>query len=127
MNQFQIFYDSYEEAYAEAKKGKIWGFVYFAKNFTDSITQIRNEGKNADEGSFQNSEIQIHLDKSDQQLTFFLESKLHQTYKEFSEKLMIDCEFPVKMGNIPMDFMEPIYGSFDDEYTSYIAPGVVMT
>ena len=103
------------------------GVVYFAKNFTESLANLRDDGRNANNGSFENSEIQIYMDKSDQQLTFFLEKKLRQTYQEFAQQLMADCEFPIKLGNIPIDFEMPVYGTFDDEFTSYIAPGVVMT
>lgn len=123
----KYFYDSFDEAYADAKKGKIMAVIYFAKNFTESLTEIRDDGRDANEGSFLNSEVQIFMDKSDQQLTFFLEKKLRETYLEFSEGMMIDCKFPVKLGNIPIDFEQPIYGSFDGEYTDYMAPGVVMT
>lgn len=103
------------------------GIIYFASNFTESLTDLRDDGRNAKNGSFVNSEIQIYMDKSDQQLTFFLEKKLRQTYREFAENLMSDCQFPIKLGNVPIDFKDPIYGTFDDEYTDYIAPGVVMT
>lgn len=123
----KYFYDSFEEAYADARKGKIMGVVYFAKNFTKSMEHVRDEGRYAEQGSILNAEIQIYMDKSDQQLTFFLEKKLLQTYKEFAEQLMKDCEYPIKLGNIPMDFAKPIYGSYDGIYTDYIAPGVVMT
>lgn len=121
------YYKNFDDAYADAKKGKVMGVIYFARNFTESLTNIRDDGRSAAEGSFLNSEIQIFMDKSDQQLTFFLEKKLRETYREFAENLMADCEFPIKLGNIPIDFMEPIYGSFDGVYTDYMAPGVVMT
>lgn len=121
------FYNSFDEAYADARKGKVMAVIYFAKNFTESMTSIRDDGRNASGGTFLSSEIQIYMDKSDQQLTFFLEKKLRQTYLEFSESIMIDCDFPIKLGNVPIDFLTPIYGSFDGVYTDYMAPGIVMT
>lgn len=121
------YYDSFEKAYADAKRGKVIGVVYFARNFTESMKELRDEASFASDGSFDSSEIKIYMDKSDQQLTFFLEKKLLQTYKEFIEKLMGDCNYPIKAGNVPIDFLDPIYGSFDGVYTDYIAPGVVMT
>jgi hypothetical protein len=123
----KIFYPTFDEAYADAKRGKVMAVIYFAKNFTESLTKIRDDGRNADSGSFKSSEIQIYMDKSDQQLTFFLEKKLIKTYTEFTEQLMADCQFPIKLGNVPIDFMTPIYGSFDGVFTDYMAPGVVMT
>lgn len=121
------FYNSFDAAYADARRGKVMAVIHFAKNFTESIMNLRDEGRNADEGSFASSEIKIYMDKSDQQLTFFLEKKLRQTYLEFAEQMMGDCGFPIKLGNVPIDFETPIYGSFDGEYTDYMAPGVVMT
>lgn len=121
------YYNTFDEAYADAKKGNVIGVIYFAMNYTESLAERRDEGRNADEGSFENSEVQIYMDKSDQQLTFFLEKRLHETYKEFAEQLMTDCEFPIKLSNVPIDFMTPIYGSFDGVYTDYMAPGIVMT
>lgn len=123
----KYYYDTFEEAYADAKKGNLMAVIYFAKNFTESLTEIRDDGRDANEGSFLNSEVQIFMDKSDQQLTFFLEKKLRETYLEFTQGMMADCKFPIKLGNIPIDFETPIYGSFDGEYTDYMAPGVVMT
>lgn len=121
------YYQTFDEAYRDAKKGKVIGVIYFAKNFTESMSSIRDDGRFAEESTFFSSEIQVYMDKSDQQLTFFLEKKLRQTYQEFTEQLMRDCEYPVKLGNIPIRFEMPIYGSFDGVYTDYIAPGVVMT
>lgn len=121
------FYKSFDEAYADARKGKVMGVIYFAKNFTESTAYIREQGRNASEETFTTREIQIYMDKSDQQLTFFLEKKLRQTYLEFSESIMADCGLPIKLGNIPIDFLTPIYGSFDGVYTDYMAPGIVMT
>jgi hypothetical protein len=121
------YYQTFDEAYRDAKKGKVMGVIYFAKNFTESMSAIRDDGRFAEEATFFSAEIQVYMDKSDQQLTFFLEKKLRQTYQEFTEKLMGDCNYPVKLGNIPINFEMPIYGSFDGIYTDYIAPGVVMT
>lgn len=121
------YYSNFDDAYADAKKGIVMGIVYFARNFTESLMNIRDDGRNAANGSFTNGEIQIYMDKSDQQLTFYLEKKLRQTYLEFSQGIMADCDLPLKLGNIPMDFTDPIYGSYDGVYTDYMAPGVVMT
>lgn len=58
----KVYFDTYEEAYAAAKKAKIIGFIHFAENFTESLSDIRDEGRHADEGSFLNTDIEIRLD-----------------------------------------------------------------
>lgn len=45
----------------------------------------------------------------------------------FSEKLMTDCQLPMRLGNLPMRFYDPIFGTFESEYKEFIAPGIVMT
>ncbi|XP_058116541.1 ABC transporter G family member 20 [Anopheles ziemanni] len=123
----QEYYDTYEDAYRDARKGKIVGFIHFAENFTESLQDVRDNVREADDGSFLTSEIKVHLDKSDQQITFFLEKKLLQTYREFAESLMSDCRLSTQLANIPITFETPIYGTFDEEFTDFMAPGVVMT
>uniref|UniRef100_A0A182QE61 Uncharacterized protein n=1 Tax=Anopheles farauti TaxID=69004 RepID=A0A182QE61_9DIPT len=123
----QEYYDTYEDAYRDARKGKILGFIHFAENFTESLQDVRDNVRDADDGSFHTSEIKVYLDKSDQQITFFIEKKLLQTYREFAESLMSDCRLPKQLANIPITFETPIYGTFDEEFTDFMAPGVVMT
>lgn len=105
----------------------IIGFIHFASNFTESIVQIRDDGRDADDGSFLNSEIQIRLDMSNQQVAYFLERKLREIYGDFAQNLMMDCELPKSLGSIPVRFETPIYGAFDTPYKDYAAPGVIMT
>lgn len=65
------------------------------------MADLHENGTSADNSSFIFGEIAIHLDKTNQQLTFFLERKLLQTYTEFSEKLFGDCGYPIRTGNVP--------------------------
>lgn len=64
---------------------------------------------------------------TDQQIAFYLEKKFRQAYKTFAENLMEDCNFPKQLGNIPMRFETPVYGKEDEEYTTFVAPGIIMT
>uniref|UniRef100_A0A336MEP9 CSON012244 protein n=1 Tax=Culicoides sonorensis TaxID=179676 RepID=A0A336MEP9_CULSO len=123
----QIHYKTWDEAYAQARKGNIIGIIRFAPNFTESLADIHENGRKADNGSFDSTDIEIFLDKSDQQVTFFLERNLLVTFKEFAETLMSDCGYPKALGNVPITFMEPVYGSLNEEFTEFMAPGVVMT
>lgn len=123
----QIYFESWDEAYAEARKGHIVGIIRFAANFTESLSDIHANGRKADNGSFDSTDIEIYLDKSDQQITFFLERNLRVTFKDFAQSLMTDCGYPKALGTVPITFMEPVYGSLDEEFTEFMAPGVVMT
>lgn len=123
----QIYYKDEAAAYKDAREAKIIGYIHIASNFTDSLADIRDEGRQADPGSFENGEIRIRLDNSNQQISYFLERKLRELYGDFAQNLMVDCEFSRKLGSIPVKFETPVYGSFDVEFKQYAAPGVVMT
>lgn len=126
-DSLQEYYDTYDDAYQAARTGKIWGFIHFAANFTESLQDVRDNVRDADAGSFHTSEIKVYLDKSDQQVTFFLEKKLYDTYREFAEGIMSDCHLPKQLANSPIKFEDPLYGTFHDQFTDFMAPGVVMT
>uniref|UniRef100_A0A8D8JK43 ABC transporter G family member 20 n=1 Tax=Culex pipiens TaxID=7175 RepID=A0A8D8JK43_CULPI len=123
----QEYYDTFDDAYHATKKGKIWGFIYFTSNFTESLQDVRDNVRDAEPGSYDNQEIKVYLDKSDQQVTFFLEKKLLEAYKNFAEYLMTECQLPKQLANAPINFETPLYGTFDDEFTNFMAPGVIMT
>ncbi|XP_055688091.1 ABC transporter G family member 23 [Lutzomyia longipalpis] len=123
----KVYFDTKDEAHDAAKKGKITGYIHFARNFTESITEIRDEGRHADNSTFYTGEISIYMDMTDQQISYFLERKLRSTYQKFSESLMTDCELPVALGNIPIHFYEPIFGYAEGEFKEFIAPGIIMT
>jgi ABC-2 family transporter protein len=119
-------YKSFDEAYHDAKRGKIIGFMYFARNFTESLDTVQVNAKAADDGSAENSRIQIFMDQSDLQLTFFLQSKFYQIYKNFTQHMMGECKLPIKLGNVPVNFEQPIYGSYDTDFKHSMAPPMIM-
>lgn len=77
--------------------------------------------------SFLYREIMVRLDMSNQQVAFFLERKLRETYSTFAQQLMVDCELPKALGTIPIRFEKPVYSTFDAAFQEYAAPGVIMT
>lgn len=123
----QVYYDNYEDAYNDAKHGRLIGVIVFKHNFTDSYMDVNENGRDAEDGSLENKNIDVFLDKTDQQITFFMERKLRDTYKEFTQDLMTECNWPKRLGNIPVNFEDPVYGTMDQEFTNFVAPGVVMT
>lgn len=123
----QIHFDSKEAAYAESKKANIIGFIHFAPNFTDSMKDILDNARYAQNNSFDDREIKVRLDMSNQQVAYFLERKLREAYGAFAQKLMVDCELPKALASIPVRFEKPVYSSFDADFQEYAAPGVIMT
>lgn len=123
----KIFYSSWDDAYREARTGKLAAIIRFASNFTESYKDIFDNNQNSDEGSFENSYMEFNLDQSELQLTLFLTRKLYQIYKEFSENLMTDCGKPKNLRNSLIKLEQPVYGSLDEKWTTFIVPGLAVT
>lgn len=56
-----------------------------------------------------------------------MERKLREHYQTFINDILTDCNIPQSVASIPINLLEPIYGSEDMEFQQYVAPGVVMT
>lgn len=37
----------------------------------------------------------------------------------------MDCNLPIKLGNVPVSFEKPIYGSYDTDFKHSMAPPMV--
>lgn len=122
----KVFYRNYDEAYADAKKGRIIGIIDFEANFTESLNEMRNSIEPVDNATRQNGKIKIALDQTNQQLTFFLQRKLYKAYKHYAETMLLDCNLPKKLDNFPIDFLTPIYGKEDADFKQSMAPGMIM-
>lgn len=87
--------------------------------------EVREIGKD-DEGTRSNSKMKIYLDQTNQQLTFFLQRKLYDAFKEYSENMLIDCNLPKKLDNFPIVFLQPIYGTYEADFKQTMAPAMIM-
>lgn len=122
----KVFYDTIEEAYADAKRGKVTAIIHFAMNFTESLTEVHDPLIKPDQITRSNSKIQIYMDQTNQQLTFFLQRKLYDVYKSYAENMLVDCELPRKLDNLPIDFLQPIYGTYEADFKQTMAPAMIM-
>lgn len=122
----KVFYPTLEEAYADAKKGKVIGIIEFASNFTESLSAVQNSHEQLDIATRNASKIKIYLDQTNQQLTFFVQRKLYDSYRQYSQDMLSDCGLPKKLDNIPIDFLQPIYGNYEADFKQTMAPAMIM-
>lgn len=119
------FYKNFEDATEDVKHGRINGFIRFAANFTSSLHPL-NEWQDMMENHTDNGEIQIFLDQSDRQITFFLKQKLFKVFEEFIQNLMQDCGKSKRVGSAPIK-IETLFGSLHDEMQRSITPGIIIS
>lgn len=123
----KVNYPDPDSALEAVRLGEAWGALYFTENFTDALVARMALGRDADEETLDQSEIQVWLDMSNQQIGLTLNRDLQLSYRDFAQDLLQDCDQNPKLADIPVQFREPIYGSNDPSFTDFVAPGVILT
>lgn len=121
------FYPDTDSAKAAVQRGEAWGVLYFTENFTDALIARISLGRDADDETLDQSEIRVWLDMSNQQIGIMLNRDLQLSYKDFAQDLLKSCSSNPKLGDVPIQFKEPIYGTNDPSFTDFVAPGVILT
>uniref|UniRef100_A0A1B0G096 Uncharacterized protein n=1 Tax=Glossina morsitans morsitans TaxID=37546 RepID=A0A1B0G096_GLOMM len=115
----RIFYDNLEDAYRDAKEADILGYIFVPHNFSQSMQILIEYGRNADDEDIANAEIAVRLDMTEQ--------KLREAFGNYLKTIINECNLPASVGNLPINFQKPIYGSEKTEFQQFVAPGVIMT
>ncbi|XP_059611334.1 ABC transporter G family member 23 isoform X2 [Phlebotomus argentipes] len=123
----QNFYPTPEDAINAVKAGDAWGVLYFTDNFTDALVARISLGREADDETLDQSEIRVWLDMSNQQIGIMLNRDLQLAYKDFAQTFLKTCGNNPKLGDVPIQFKQPIYGTSDPSFTDFVAPGVILT
>ncbi|CAH0763232.1 unnamed protein product [Diatraea saccharalis] len=123
----QIQYANLSAAQRAVREGDAWGVLYFNENYTDSLVARLALADTADEETVHLSDIQVWLDMSNQQIGLMLNRDIQYAYRDFAQDLLEVCKYNPKLGDIPIEFLDPIYGNKDPSFTDFVAPGVILT
>ncbi|XP_075214504.1 ABC transporter oskyddad isoform X2 [Lycorma delicatula] len=121
------FYHSHEAAADVVKKGQAWGMVEFSDSFSDALLERINSFLSSNRSTIDNSEIDIHLDMSNQQIGYLIQRNLRNAFEEFCDEMARDCEVSPAAIKIPIFFNTPVYGPIIPNFTDFAAPGVMLT
>lgn len=121
------YYTDLEDAKEAVRVGSAWGALYITDNFTDAFTARAALGRDADEETIDQSEIKVWLDMSNQQIGVMLNRDIQLAYRDFAMSLLDQCGNNPKLGDVPIQFREPIYGTMNPSFTDFVAPGVILT
>ncbi|XP_003426604.1 ABC transporter G family member 23 isoform X1 [Nasonia vitripennis] len=120
-------YDTDEEAIHAVEKGWAWGTINFPGNYSASLMERIDYGKDADEFSIMYADMHVTMDMSNQQIGQLLQRDLYYSFQEFSKDITKSCNYSDKLADIPVSFKEPIYGPSNPNFTDFAAPGVILT
>ncbi|XP_078128557.1 ABC transporter G family member 23 isoform X1 [Sander vitreus] len=114
---------SHTEALDGIYNGEYWGVIGFGKNFTSYLTKRmlqRQVSKEVVDGG----SVHVWLDLTNRQIGLMLQKKLHEAFQAFVENKLGSMAYLVAL---PIKFEEPIYGSQDTDFTTFVTPGAVLS
>ncbi|KAM9560077.1 ABC transporter G family member 23-like isoform 2-T3 [Salvelinus alpinus] len=114
---------SHAEAFAGAYNGEYWGVIGFGKNFTSYLTKRmiqRQVSKEVVDGG----SVHVWLDLTNRQIALMLQKKIKDAFEGFVQYKMSSRSYLL---SLPVKFEEPIYGSMDSDFTTFVTPGAVLS
>ncbi|XP_054655536.1 ABC transporter G family member 20 isoform X2 [Dunckerocampus dactyliophorus] len=114
---------SHDEAFRGIYNGEFWGIIAFGKNFTSYLTQ-RMLQKQVSKDVVDGGSVHIWLDQTNRQIAVMLQQKLHKAFQAFVEDKLGSMSYLVAL---PIQFEEPIYGSQNTDFTTFVTPGAVLS
>ncbi|XP_045075548.1 ABC transporter G family member 20, partial [Coregonus clupeaformis] len=114
---------SHADAFAGAYNGEYWGVIGFGKNFTSYLTKRmiqRQVSKEVVDGG----SAHVWLDLTNQQIAMMLQKKLADAFEDFVQYKMGNMSY---LASFPVKFEEPIYGSLNSDFTTFVTPGAVLS
>ncbi|XP_012281429.1 ABC transporter G family member 20 isoform X2 [Orussus abietinus] len=121
------FFSDLEEASHAVRTGKVVGAMYFGKNFSKSLHHRQDNFKEASVEEVVAGEIQVWLDMGNRQIGLHVQKKLYERFFEIYEEIIVQCNIAVKFADLPIRFEEPIFGDSDQKYSTFMAPGFLLT
>lgn len=115
-------YNDLDTAKQAARDGKAWGVILFNQKFSTALMESMTAGAITEEAV-----IHVWLDMSDMQIGTSLHRRILKAFNEFSSVLLTDCDKDPKSVDIPIQFMDPIYGKNNSSYRDFMAAGIILT
>ncbi|KAJ7987453.1 hypothetical protein DPEC_G00326640 [Dallia pectoralis] len=111
------------EAFAGAYNGEYWGVIEFGKNFTSYLTK-RMVKRQVTKEEVDGGSVHVWLDLTNRQVALMLQKKLADAFEDFIQYKLGSLSYMV---SFPVKFEEPIYGSLNSDFTTFVTPGAVLS
>ncbi|XP_015604185.1 ABC transporter G family member 23 [Cephus cinctus] len=125
------FYNTQTDANEAVKKGTIVGFMYFGANFSQALQRRRDydwlREEDITEKEVLEGEIQIWLDMGNRQIGLHVKKKLFDRFFEIFQDIISTCNIAKKYADLPIKFENPMFGTKDPKYSTFMAPVFLLT
>ncbi|KAM9466438.1 ABC transporter G family member 23 isoform 1-T1 [Clarias gariepinus] len=110
-------------AFEGIHNGEYWGVIGFGENFTSYLTK-RMLNPRVSRSIVEGGSVHVWLDLTNRQIGIMLQKKLHEAFQAFIDSKMGSQAYLV---SVPVKFEEPIYGSQNTTFTTFVTPGAVLS
>ncbi|XP_077960390.1 ABC transporter G family member 20 isoform X2 [Gasterosteus aculeatus] len=114
---------SHAEAFDGIYNGEYWGVIGFGENFTSYLTK-RMMQRQVSREVVDGGSLHVWLDLTNGQIALMLQKKLHEAFQTFVDNKLGSLSYLVAL---PIKFEEPIYGSLNTDFTTFVTPGAVLS
>ncbi|XP_028845896.1 ABC transporter G family member 23 [Denticeps clupeoides] len=114
---------SHAQAFAGIYNGEFWGVIEFGENFTSYISK-RIQQPRVSKAIVEGGSIHVWLDLTNRQIGIMLQKKIHDAFEAFVQYKLGSMSYMVAL---PIKFEEPIYGSKNTDFTTFVTPGAVLS
>ncbi|XP_030643013.1 ABC transporter G family member 20 [Chanos chanos] len=114
---------SHAEAFTGIHNGDYWGVVGFGQNFTSYLTKRMLQPR-VSRDVVEGGSVHVWLDLTNRQIAIMLQKKLHEAFEAFVQNKMGTLSYMV---SLPIKFEDPIYGSKNTDFTTFVTPGAVLS
>ncbi|ODM94406.1 ABC transporter G family member 20, partial [Orchesella cincta] len=121
------FYQSEEKAIEATKQTEIAAFITFPENFTAHMKDRILFNNFAENSTLDGSQIELRRDMTDTLVALRLTQVLMETLQKFILTIFDSPDNDPRLGMLPLNFSDPIYGSKDISHQSYIAAGIIVS
>ncbi|CAL8254143.1 unnamed protein product [Lota lota] len=114
---------SHAEAFTGIYNGEYWGVIGFGENFSSYITK-RMLNPQVSKDVVDGGSVHVWLDLTNRQIALMLQKKVYQAFQAFVDYKLDRMAYLV---DLPIKIEEPIYGSLNTDFTTFITPGAVLS
>ncbi|VVC43850.1 Hypothetical protein CINCED_3A015312 [Cinara cedri] len=118
-------YNDVDTALKAVKRNDAWGLLYFPTNYTTSLAARFVNATRTSSLDVELSTVNAWIDLSNQYIGNMVKSSVIYGMQQYLGDALTNCNVSTKVGNIPILFKTPIYGSVDTTFIHYASASIL--
>ncbi|XP_031844822.1 ABC transporter G family member 20 [Nomia melanderi] len=123
----KVYYDDYNKAVEEVTKQKSIGVMHFSRNFSYALQNKLKDIISVSDADIISSQIRVSIYTPDRQIGLFVQKNLYDIFFREYKKVMKECHISPKVATVPIHFEDPVFGTNDQKYITFITPPFIMS